>query len=167
MLISCETGVGRSKLAFAVFTVALIADLICRYCKMCLWVMPNFWTKSANVENFPSVSKCCICVMPLSFQEWRFRVILLQVKSGLFQIGESFEGECFELVMLWNFHQADRPELIVGALKLGCFLIVGVRKGMSEIWMSLQIVCSKSNQVIGCGGSICAHIEDDWPGSTR
>lgn len=145
ILISCEIGVVSSKLSVG----DLIVDLICRYCRKCLLVMPNFWTKSANgVENMSLVNRCCRCVMPLSFQVQKLSVCLLQVKSGLFQIGVSFEGECFVLVMLWNFHQAVRPELMVGALKQGCFLIVGQRSGRSEIWRSLQILCSKSSQVI-------------------
>lgn len=68
--------------------------------------------------------------MPLSIQVWKLGVLLLQLKLGLFQI-VSFEGEGFVLVMLRNFHQAVRLEPIVGALKQGCFLIVGVRNGRS------------------------------------
>ena len=75
--------------------------------------MPNFWTNSANVENLPLVYKCCRCVLPLSFQVQKLSVLLLQVKSGLFRIGVSFEGECFVLVILWNLHQAVRPKLMV------------------------------------------------------
>lgn len=63
ILISCEIGGASSKLTIGVLVVDLIDDiiddLICRYCRNCLSVMPNFWTKSSNVEKLPLTKICC------------------------------------------------------------------------------------------------------------
>lgn len=82
---------------------------------------------------------------------------LLLRKSGLFQIGVRLDGERIEFVILWNFHQADRAEDIVVTLKHGWRLIDWLINGISEIRMSLQKVCSMSNQVLSEGLG-CVHL---------
>lgn len=93
--------------------------------------------------KFAVRNKCCRRVMPLSFQVPKLSVRLLQVESGLSQIRVSFEGECFVLVM-WSF-----------VLVMLCLCVTADGRGFETgvffdcwIWRSLQIVCSKSSQII-------------------